>query len=141
MGPTLVQFIYVSAAKWIMTDEELAPMLQAWRANNQGEGITGILVYSDGSFMQVLEGPPENVRRMVSVITADSRHSFVTPLTEDSVEERFFPEWTMGFARLGQDALLALDGSNDFYAQGTSLLHIGPGKAKQLLEVFRRNNP
>ncbi|RYG33919.1 BLUF domain-containing protein [bacterium] len=140
MQPKLVQSIYVSAAKRPMTEDELARLLAVCRTNNRRDDITGILVYFEGSFMQVLEGPQESVRRMMEVVGGDPRHCQVTLLTEEPVEERSFPEWTMGFARPGQEELLALEGSNDFYAEGRSLLDLGPGTAKKLLEMFRRNN-
>ncbi|RYG45058.1 BLUF domain-containing protein [bacterium] len=140
MHTKLVQSIYVSAAKRPMTEDELTRLLAVCRANNRRDGITGILVYFEGSFMQVLEGPQEAVRRMMGVVRKDPRHCHITLLTEDPVEERSFPEWTMGFARPGQEELLALDGSNDFYTEGRSLLDIGPGPAKKLLEMFLRNN-
>ncbi|HSM42684.1 MAG TPA: BLUF domain-containing protein, partial [Afifellaceae bacterium] len=53
--------VYVSAAHHLMGDDELTEILETSRARNAAAGITGMLLYKDGSFMQLLEGAKTNV--------------------------------------------------------------------------------
>ena len=62
---------------------------------NQRLGITGRLVYLDGRFIQVLEGPPEGIDAAYDAILRDSRHASVERLLDTHVEDRVFPAWHM----------------------------------------------
>ncbi|MEI6159783.1 MAG: BLUF domain-containing protein [Roseococcus sp.] len=72
----------------------------AWRKNRQKE-LTGALLFSDGCFAQVLEGPREALEETFEEIECDPRHSDVTILHFHPVAERSFPGWSMAFA--GED--------------------------------------
>ena len=58
----LITVAYVSSATHLMTEDELAAILDVSRERNARDGITGLLLYSDGDFIQVLEGPEAPVR-------------------------------------------------------------------------------
>lgn len=72
----------------------------AWRKNRHRE-LTGALLFSDGCFAQVLEGPREALEETFEAIQCDARHSDVTILHFHPVEARSFPGWSMAFA--GED--------------------------------------
>jgi hypothetical protein len=72
----------------------------AWRKNRQ-RNLTGALLFSDGCFAQVLEGPREALEETFEAIECDPRHSDVTILHFHPVDERSFPGWSMAFA--GED--------------------------------------
>ncbi|RYG46723.1 BLUF domain-containing protein [bacterium] len=140
MSGPLFETIYVSASVKGLPDEELQRLLKQSRTNNVRDGITGMLLYSDGSFLQILEGPKTAVTQTVSRILQDDRHHLMIVMTEGPIEERTFSEWSMGFARASQTDLLAMEGSNDFFAEGETLKTMPPGRAKRLLEHFLRTN-
>jgi hypothetical protein len=93
----MLSIIYSSVATTPFSDDDLAALLAVSRANNGRDGLTGMLLYRDGYFLQVLEGDYDAVRERMRVIDADPRHSDVTTLLEEVVSERRFPEWTMGY--------------------------------------------
>ena len=76
---------------------EIAAILEASRRNNARCGVTGALIYNDGVFGQVLEGPAEAVEETFERIQLDDRHDGVTLLDIKPIDERRFTEWTMGF--------------------------------------------
>jgi hypothetical protein len=80
-----------------MEETELADMLLSARVRNAASGVTGMLVYAGGNFMQVLEGPPLEVRRTLTRIRRDPRHTGLIVLLETEVSERYFPQWSMAF--------------------------------------------
>jgi hypothetical protein len=55
------RIIYLSSGIKIFSDEEINDLLKVSRNNNEKNGITGLLLYSDGNFMQILEGEKEAV--------------------------------------------------------------------------------
>lgn len=72
----------------------------AWRKNRLNS-LTGALLFADGCFAQVLEGPREALEETFEAIECDPRHSDVTILHFHPVEQRSFPGWSMAFA--GED--------------------------------------
>ena len=71
------RLIYVSAAREEMSPEQLDSILAVARKNNEPAGVTGLLLFHDGSFFQVLEGPKDAAIRIFYVIERDHRHSRV----------------------------------------------------------------
>ena len=94
----MLSIVYSSAASRRFSRDDLAALLEQSRRSNEQDDLTGLLVYRDGRFLQLLEGPDAAVRQRMGVIEADDRHGAVRVLLEDEIEQRRFPEWTMGFA-------------------------------------------
>ena len=137
----IYQLVYVSAALRLWTDEELAELLRHSRVNNERSGVTGMLLYQGGNFMQAIEGPEDAVRALEARIAADPRHRGVIVLIEGLIPERQFPEWTMGFQHM--DRVIEADeaGQSPAWLPGASadLLKAEPGRALTLLRSFRRS--
>ncbi len=72
-------------------------ILEASRRNNARAGVTGALMFNDGAFAQVLEGPQKGVEDTFERIQRDLRHGDVTVLECRPVTERRFSEWSMAF--------------------------------------------
>lgn len=100
----LYHIVYLSASSHLLSDAELEAILSTSRANNRERGITGMLLYSDGGFIQVLEGPPSEVMSLYHTIERDPRHKRLIALLKGPIEERNFPDWEMGFQRVDPDA-------------------------------------
>ena len=130
---------YVSAATTYMTDEDVAAILVQARENNIRHDLTGALLYHRGRFIQILEGPDEQVDSRFSVISADSRHRGIHVVSEEAVGERQFPDWTMGFRPLTDDSIRTLDGYDDFFDASTGEVRLAQAndQAQQLLEWLR----
>jgi hypothetical protein len=98
----LVRLIYASRATSAITAESLGPILKTSRQTNSAAGITGVLVFSDGVFMQLLEGGRGAVSALYNRISRDERHHDVVLLSYDEVPERRFAGWSMGQANLSR---------------------------------------
>ncbi|MGE0313494.1 MAG: BLUF domain-containing protein [Lautropia sp.] len=134
----LIHCIYASAARAGLGDTDLADLLRLAREKNQRLGLTGMLLYVQGSFFQVLEGPPDVVDALYDQIAADTRHDRVTRIIREPIPKRHFGVWTMGYSRLTQADLAGLAGTNDFFHGGSSLDRIDAGRAKKLLTAFQK---
>ena len=106
----LYRIIYVSAARELFSDEGIVDLLDVSRRNNREADITGLMIYHDGNFFQVLEGPEQEVVSLYDRICNDSRHCEQVLLWQGSVDERAFPDWRMGFSRFEQVATAKRDG-------------------------------
>ena len=107
----MLQLVYVSSAIELFSSHDLLALLEQSRAKNVRAGITGLLLYKDGNFMQLLEGPEAAVRELYAAIRRDARHHGIILLLEGTVEEREFPDWAMAFPDLTAPALLSLRGA------------------------------
>jgi hypothetical protein len=130
---------YVSAAAAYMTDEEIAAILVQARANNVRHDLTGALLYHRGRFIQILEGPDEQLAARFAVIAADPRHRGIHVVSEEPITERQFPDWTMGFRPLTDDSITALPGYDDMFDGTTGEVRLARQneEAQQLLEWLR----
>ena len=134
---TLIHLIYCSAAPRPLGRDELRTMLTGARCHNELHGITGMLLYAEGTFFQVLEGAPDDVDRLFAHISGDARHDHVTVIIREPLAVRAFGEWSMGHAELTPRDLDEIIGANDFFSTGRSFADIGEGRAKKLLSAFR----
>jgi hypothetical protein len=135
---SLVQCIYASAATDEFAEHEIPQLLEKTRSANAALGITGMLLYIEGSFFQILEGEREPVNELYAKISTDSRHKHVTLIIMEPIRARSFGEWTMGFATLGRAQAGELLGQNDFFSRASCIDDLNPGRARKLLAAFRR---
>ncbi|MDJ0364583.1 BLUF domain-containing protein [Hymenobacter sp. H14-R3] len=92
--------VYSSTVIVDFTEESLLRLLRRARVFNAQAGITGVLMYGGGRFMQVLEGCPAAVRCLYARIATDPRHGRLEKLADGLVARREFTEWHMSFAPL-----------------------------------------
>lgn len=93
----MLTIVYSSRATGEVTDDELSALLMTSRANNARDGLTGMLLYRSGRFIQLLEGEDDAVQARMTRIAGDPRHDQVMTLIKEPISERHFPDWTMGY--------------------------------------------
>lgn len=98
----LSHLVYVSTAREPMREPDLARLLELARERNKRYGITGMLLYKNGRFIQLLEGQEENVQKIFRSIARDERHYDVQLLWSRYAQYREFPDWTMGFQNIDE---------------------------------------
>ena len=103
---------YLSKAIDVFSEHDLHQLLIHCRRNNAAASVTGALLYHNGYFMQLIEGPLGAITSIYDHIQADSRHEILSVLFEDEISARFFPDWTMGY-RAAED--MPLDSLNTIY--------------------------
>jgi len=131
------QLVYVSSATGYPSRSELAQLLERAREKNERLGITGMLLYRDGDFMQALEGETQAVRALYETICQDERHERVVSIVEHEVPERSFADWRMGFREVSDAELRSHPGFTDFLDHGLAAPErITPGIALRLLTTF-----
>lgn len=97
----LVRLLYASRA----VDTSAAAIdaiLQQSRSHNTTSGITGILCYGGGVFLQAIEGGRTAISELYGHIQRDVRHKDVVLLHYEEIAERRFGGWTMGQVNLSR---------------------------------------
>ncbi|MDO7875987.1 BLUF domain-containing protein [Hymenobacter sp. ASUV-10] len=121
--------IYLSYAHQLFSDEELASLLVQSRQANKQMHITGVLMYSEGLFIQLLEGEKEVVHLLYARITQDPRHFHLVKLVDEAVSRRSFTEWSMAFQLYTRQQLKALAGYVSADQLAADLTTLGPAHA------------
>jgi len=92
--------VYVSVATRALSAEELEHLLDRARVRNTQEGVTGVLLYSYGNFIQYLEGPASGIERVYAVIKSDHQHHGIIELMREPIHSREFSSWSMAFRNI-----------------------------------------
>lgn len=92
--------IYSSASSSLFSNEEITDILNKSRSNNLKLNITGLLLYHEGSILQILEGEREVIYSLFNKIRLDERHKSIIKLLDKNIKERSFPDWSMGFKQI-----------------------------------------
>ena len=102
--------IYISTAKRLLDEDELTEILKVCKKNNEENELTGLLLYSEGTFIQFLEGPTDKLNATYEAIVNGERHKNVIKLLEEPAQERCFSDWTMGFKSINSQELELFEG-------------------------------
>ena len=121
-----------------MSDDDLKVLLKTIRKNNEIRHITGILLYLDPFFIQVLEGEEGIVNNLFTRIKQDSRHNKVSLIYRKPIDERYFSNWTMGFSKITYENVSTMEGFSDFLQRPTvEFFSNSPSKVDELLYKFK----
>jgi len=129
------QVVYSSAAVVQFSEPQLAALLGRARKNNERLGVSGMLLYHDGSFLQVLEGEAAVLDTLFTIIGSDKRHHRVVRLLRRDVDERHFGDWRMGFASM-KNLPANLPGYSDYLRLRGDPIE-GANAADRLMAAFR----
>lgn len=107
----LVAKTYLSQSKLDWTDEAIDELLERSKRNNATRKITGAMIYANGYFMQLIEGPQIAVDELYSAIEADPRHEVLSLIHNQEIKDRHFSDWAMEYRDsddLGERALMTI---------------------------------
>jgi len=133
--------IYLSSATQLFDNQELQDILEVSNKNNEQQGVTGLLLYSDGNIIQVLEGEKETVQAIYKKIAQDSRHHSIITLKNGELAERNFPDWSMGFKTISSKAFSEIAGFKDLRNQSfESIAPVSNHPVLNILKTFYTGN-
>jgi hypothetical protein len=123
--------VYVSTAVTLLDDNQLLDILTASRKNNAERGVTGVLLYSEGTFIQVLEGSDDDVDYILAQIEKDLRHKNMITLIDELISHKNFSDWFMGFSTPGADKFKGILG----YLQSVNELNANQGSSPSVMMI------
>jgi hypothetical protein len=135
----MLSIVYASSAVRLFNRAELIELLEASHKANLEHGITGMLLYRGGNFIQVIEGEDDAVLQLYQNIKADPRHRNIILLSQDPITYRQFAEWGMGFRNIDQMTRQELEGFSKFLEDDFSpdFFQQNPTRAYILLLSFK----
>jgi hypothetical protein len=120
-----------------MSDDNLKALLKKARLRNEAIHITGMLLYLDPFFIQILEGEEAILSESFKKIKQDARHDKVKIIYRKPIEQRSFPTWTMGFNKVSDESLEAIEGFSDFWQRPTAeFFGHSPSEVEKVLVKF-----
>lgn len=133
--------VYSSKAAKVISDRDLREILETARSNNGLIDVSGMLLYHEGCFIQVLEGVRATVDPLFAQISRDPRHKEIVTLWQGEISERRFGGWTMGFRRAVGNELSGLPGYTDWMERPADAWSPDQNKtmAETFLEAFKRS--
>ena len=103
----ICRIVYSSAATGPWSSTELEQLLTELREKNSRQDVTGVLIFADGVFLQVLEGDRRVLDTLVPKIRRDGRHQKVTVFHDVAIDERSFKQWRMAYVNPSAEKLSA----------------------------------
>jgi Sensors of blue-light using FAD len=137
----MYHLIYVSHATDPFYEDDLLTLLKKCRAYNKKHEVTGMLVYLNERFMQVLEGPESTVNRLYEKIQRDPQHKKVSRILVGHSAQRIFTNWSMGFKRISETDFAELSGFTNpekFFSNPPTDAH--GGAVMTFLQLFYKKN-
>lgn len=134
----MYEIIYMSSATNRLCEEEINSLLVTSRHSNIEKGITGVLLYIEGDFLQVLEGKKEAVETLFEIIKKDTRHKGIIVVYEGEKLKRQITDWSMGFYSSTYEMLRNMPGFENLNQRNLS--NIEDKIAKSFLENFIKSH-
>jgi hypothetical protein len=132
----MIQIVYASASVMRLSPAQLTLLLDQSRIRNATYSVTGMLLYHNGSFLQVLEGPEFGVDRIFASIQRDSRHNSIKLLHRQPIVRREFADWSMSF--IDTSAWPQSSPGKIDYRQMLPQLTDAPTTARRYLRLFQQ---
>jgi len=109
----MIQITYISSETRPILKDDLDDILSKSRKNNIDLGITGMLLYGNKTFIQILEGEERSVNDLLSKIKKDPRHRDFKLVAKKEVNQRKYSEWSMGFKEVSGEDFKSIKGANN----------------------------
>jgi len=109
----LSELVYLSFRSAACTDDDVQKILEEARQFNGKQDITGVLIYSQEKFLQVLEGEQDKIIALYEKIKLDDRHDRALMVSNRPITERHFPSWQMAEKAINTDDYAFLSFMNE----------------------------
>jgi hypothetical protein len=134
----LSQLVYVSNRKSTCTPAEIENILSACKKNNPPLNITGVLLYSNTKFIQLVEGEAKVIMDLYDKIKKDARHSNPVMISYNPIKEKSFPSWHMGSKDISSGVQFKTDISKEDKKIFDQILNGEEENGQRVLNLLRK---
>jgi hypothetical protein len=110
----MIRVTYLSQVSEPLSADGLLGLLNQCHRNNTAKGLTGMLLFGNGTFLQSIEGEAKVVDPLIERISKDPRHRDIKIVRRDEITERQYSDWSMGFERVTESTLAAIPSLRNF---------------------------
>ena len=136
----LDSLVYVSSAVRLLSHEEIDYLLRRARERNKEYGVTGILLYIGGNFMQYIEGPRDNLDVIYKIIQEDELHRGLILVSREAIESRQFDDWAMAYQTRDVEGYVGSPGERKLIEMILEMPGDNPSTAQIVLHSFWSQN-
>lgn len=138
---TFYRLIYISSGYRKFGADELRAILDVSVKNNALIDVTGMLLYLDGNFLQLLEGRQEDVEALYDRIEQDRRHMGPV-LSRSKNSERLFPDWAMGLKAVDPEKDTGIAGAFrlGYETVNEKIQGLNDDLSRKMIEIFMQVN-
>lgn len=131
--------VYVSTATSLLSKEDLVKLLTKSMEKNRRLNVTGMLLYKEGNFLQLIEGECKVVTALFDEIKVDPRHYDAIVLLNEETGTRLFADWSMGFRNLDDTDLNVMPGYSKYMNTPLVAESFGnnPSAVLELMSMFK----
>lgn len=97
----LVRLVYASRSTGVVSGELAQKIVSKSIQNNRVSDISGLLLIGGDRFLQLLEGPADEVQATFERVRGDPRHDDVKVISHGPADKRLFRDWNMAHRQLG----------------------------------------
>jgi len=101
--------LYYGVESFGFAQKDFEELLEQARKRNEFLGVTGKLIYCEGTFIQILEGNENNVKEIYASIERDQRLIATKLVAEGTTKQRYFKDWSMDFEEVSLAAINELE--------------------------------
>lgn len=136
----LNSLIYVSSAVKLLSIDEIGHLLTRARERNKEYGITGVLLYMGGNFMQYIEGPKDKLDDIYKIIQKAKQHTGIILVSREAIKDRQFADWSMGFQTKEVEGYVSSPGERKLIETLLEFPTDNPSPARVVLRSFWDRN-
>lgn len=101
----LHRLIYKSKRSENTKESDIQDILNSCEKKNPKYDISGVLIHSNHTFFQYLEGDGEHIKALYDKIKLDKRHFDCHLEVYEEIEKKIFPNWSMGYKDLNSQLI------------------------------------
>jgi hypothetical protein len=135
----LTFLLYVSQSTDSLENETQRALREKALLNAGRTGVTGILFYRRGFFMQYLEGPEQVVLDLFRELRGTNRHHNVRVLSRGPLESRLFTDWTVRWVN-DEETGPSSESLIDLFETVLSSKTVSPNEISAILKRFGKNS-
>ncbi|GAB3227519.1 BLUF domain-containing protein [Spirosoma arcticum] len=132
--------VYFSFSVNPFSQEDITTILEESRRNNAEHDITGVLLYMNGSIVQILEGQQKVIEDLLGRIKKDSRHKEVAQVFSRPIKARLFPDWSMGYETVTSRELANIKEIVNLYTDERIAIEAGENIVIKMIKLFYESN-
>jgi 3-hydroxy-3-methylglutaryl CoA synthase len=132
--------VYFSFSVKPFSKEDIFKILEQSRRNNPIYNITGMLLYLNGSVIQVLEGEQKAIEDLFDIIKKDPRHHRVNQVFSRPIINRIFANWSMGYETVTGQELENIRDIVNLYTDERLAQEAGQNVVLKMVKLFYEQN-
>lgn len=130
--------VFASATHGNFGEEQLAELSAEYKKSLSEDGVTGVMLYEDGNFFQVIEGDADKIDAAYKRFSAEKHTHKVVKIIEEEQDQRSFAHWTSAYSTAAKDIFVNQNTGRAYFSNTSEYQDIKSPKIKRLMGEFTK---